>query len=79
MGTWCPNCLDGSKYYTEFYEANKDKDFEIVALAVEFAKTQEGFWNIKRLKEQIRYRLSDSFGAIWYSSKAKATRKITNA
>ena len=54
MGTWCPNCLDGSKYYTEFYKDNKDKDFEIVALAVEFVKTPEkAFSNIARLRERI--------------------------
>ena len=54
MGTWCPNCLDGSKYYTEFYEANKNKDVEIVALAVEFVKTPEkAFSNIARLRERV--------------------------
>ena len=26
LGTWCPNCVDETKYYKQFYEANKDKD-----------------------------------------------------
>ncbi|MBO3116495.1 TlpA family protein disulfide reductase [Winogradskyella sp. DF17] len=50
MGTWCPNCLDESKYYTQFYKANKDKGFEIVALAFEYAKTEaKAFDRIARL------------------------------
>ncbi len=28
MGTWCPNCLDESKYYSEFYKTHKNKDLE---------------------------------------------------
>lgn len=54
MGTWCPNCLDESKYYTQFYKENKDKDIEFVALAFEVAKTEEiAFKRINRLQERI--------------------------
>lgn len=37
MGTWCPNCLDESKYYADYYNKNKSKDIEFVALAFEVA------------------------------------------
>jgi peroxiredoxin len=54
MGTWCPNCLDGSKYYTEVYNNYKEQDFEMIALAVEFVKTKkQAFSNIKRLRDRI--------------------------
>jgi thiol-disulfide isomerase/thioredoxin len=54
MGTWCPNCLDATNYYSEFYNANKAKGFEVVALTVEFVETQEkAFANIERLKERV--------------------------
>jgi peroxiredoxin len=54
MGTWCPNCLDGSKFYTQFYSDYKDKEFEAVALAVEFVKTPEkAFDNIDRLRAGV--------------------------
>jgi peroxiredoxin len=54
MGTWCPNCLDESKFYSEFYKNNTDKDIEIVALAFEYAKTQEkAFYGIMRLKNKV--------------------------
>lgn len=54
MGTWCPNCLDETKYYVDFLKNNADSDLEIVALAFEYAKTEEGaFKSISRLKERI--------------------------
>ena len=54
MGSWCPNCLDETKYYSEFYKSHKDQDIEFVALAVEYAKTKEkAFRSIDRLKQNI--------------------------
>jgi thiol-disulfide isomerase/thioredoxin len=54
MGSWCPNCLDESKYYSEYYRAHKDQDIEFVALAVEYAKTKEkAFKSIERLKQGL--------------------------
>ncbi|WP_138434144.1 peroxiredoxin family protein [Winogradskyella algicola] len=54
MGTWCPNCLDESKYYADFYKANKDKDIEFIALAFEYAKDKEtAFSRIGRLQSKI--------------------------
>ncbi|GAA4281882.1 peroxiredoxin family protein [Gaetbulibacter aestuarii] len=41
MGTWCPNCLDESRFLADFYTENKSRDIEIVALSFEYAKTEE--------------------------------------
>lgn len=54
MGTWCPNCLDESKYYSDFYKKYKGKDLEIIALAFEYAKDKEtAFSRIERLQRKI--------------------------
>lgn len=54
MGTWCPNCLDESKYYIDYLKKNTSSDLEIVALAFEYAKTKEGaFKSINRMKDRI--------------------------
>lgn len=54
MGTWCPNCLDESKFYADYLKKNPSLDLEIVALAFEYAKTKEGaFKGISRLKDRI--------------------------
>jgi thiol-disulfide isomerase/thioredoxin len=35
MGTWCPNCLDETKFLVPWYNENKDRGVEIVGLAYE--------------------------------------------
>jgi len=54
MGSWCPNCLDESKYLSQFYKDNRNDDIELVALAFENAKTLEkATSNLTRLKDKI--------------------------
>jgi peroxiredoxin len=35
MGSWCPNCLDESRYLSSFYKKYKDKGVEVIGLAFE--------------------------------------------
>ncbi len=35
LGSWCPNCMDESKYLAPYYKKNKDKGLEIIGLAYE--------------------------------------------
>ncbi len=35
FGTWCPNCMDETKFYADWYKKNKDKGVEIIGLAYE--------------------------------------------
>lgn len=35
MGSWCPNCMDESRYFSELYKQYKNQGLEIVALAFE--------------------------------------------
>ena len=54
MGSWCPNCLDESKYYTQYLRENEGNGVEFIALAFEISKTPEkAFQRINRLKERI--------------------------
>ena len=54
MGTWCPNCLDESKFLVNYLKENPTKKIEVIALAFEIAKTREiAFKRIKRLKERV--------------------------
>jgi thiol-disulfide isomerase/thioredoxin len=34
-GTWCPNCMDETKFLAPWYEKNKDRGVEIIGLAYE--------------------------------------------
>ncbi len=35
FGTWCPNCLDETKFLASWYDANKNRGIEIIGLAYE--------------------------------------------
>jgi thiol-disulfide isomerase/thioredoxin len=35
MGSWCANCLDETKFLADYYERNRSKGIEIIALAYE--------------------------------------------
>lgn len=54
MGTWCPNCMDETKYLAQFYKKQNSKGLEIIALAFEkdttFAKAKS---NCERLKTKF--------------------------
>ncbi|MFD2914675.1 peroxiredoxin family protein [Psychroserpens luteus] len=77
MGTWCPNCLDESKYYSEFYNSNAEKDIEFVALAFEYAKSEEkAFSSIKRLKDDIGIQYPILLAQYGSSDKSKAQEKL---
>lgn len=37
MGSWCPNCMDESKFLSSFYKEYKSKGVEVIALAYEYS------------------------------------------
>lgn len=37
MGSWCPNCLDETKFLSEFYDKYRSKGVEMVSLAYEYS------------------------------------------
>lgn len=77
MGTWCPNCLDETNYYADYYKENKDKPIEIVALAFEYAKSDSLAFNaIKRLKDRVSVDYPILLAQTGTSSKSKAQEKL---
>lgn len=77
MGTWCPNCLDESKFYTQYYNANKDKDIQFVALAFEYAKTEAKAYSfINRLKDRLDINYPILLAQTGSTSKTAANDKL---
>ncbi len=77
MGTWCPNCLDESKYYADFYKKYNDKGIEFVALAFEYAKDKEtAFSRIDRLKHKIGIKYPVLLAQYGGADKTKAQEKL---
>ncbi len=55
MGTWCPNCMDETRYYVNYLKEHPNTELEIVALAFEYAPSREkAFASIARLKERLK-------------------------
>ena len=77
MGSYCPNCLDETKFYSKFYEENKDKGLEIVALAFENAKTKEkAIKGITRMKHRVGLNYEILIAQIGTNDKGKAQEKM---
>jgi thiol-disulfide isomerase/thioredoxin len=54
MGTWCPNCMDETKFLGPFYDKYKSKGLEVVGLA--FERTDDfnkAVTNVSRLKTRF--------------------------
>ena len=77
MGSYCPNCLDESKFYAAYYKTAKDKGLEIVALAVENAKTEaKAIERIKRMRDKVGINYPILLAQYGTNNKAKAAEKL---
>ena len=77
MGTWCPNCLDETKFLVNFLKESENQNIEVIGLAFETAKTEEiAFAAIKRLKERIGVTYPILLAQFGTSNKIKAQEKL---
>jgi len=54
MGTWCPNCLDESKFLNDYFLKNRHRGVEIIALDFERTNDSTKVWtNIKRVQTRM--------------------------
>ncbi|MBJ7882634.1 peroxiredoxin family protein [Gelidibacter salicanalis] len=77
MGTWCPNCLDESIFFSDYAKNNSDKAVQFVALAFENAKTDSlAFASIKRLKDRLGIQYPVLLAQHGTSDKLEAQKKM---
>ena len=77
MGTWCPNCLDETRFYVDYFKKNPDLDVELVALAFEYAKTEEkALEGINRLVKREGLNYPVLLAQYETSNKKKANEKL---
>lgn len=54
MGTWCPNCLDETRYFKELYSEYHDRGLEIISIGYETGNSFDDFKrNIERFKNSL--------------------------
>jgi thiol-disulfide isomerase/thioredoxin len=41
MGSWCPNCMDETKFLSNYYDKNKSRGVEVIGLAYEYTTDLE--------------------------------------
>ncbi|MEL6918307.1 MAG: TlpA disulfide reductase family protein [Bacteroidota bacterium] len=77
MGTWCPNCMDETKFYVNYLKEHNPIDLKFVGLAFEYAKTEEAaFSGIKRLQERIGVPYPILLAQYGSSNKERAQEKL---
>ena len=58
FGTWCPNCMDETKFLSEWYRKNKKKGVEIIGLAYE---NKDDFEYAKKRVEIMKKKLKADY------------------
>lgn len=54
LGTWCPNCMDETIFYADWYKKNKDRGVEIIGLAFESkAEAEYAIGQINKMKDKL--------------------------
>jgi len=77
MGTWCPNCLEETGFYTKYIKEHPSNEVQFVSLAFEYAKTEEKAINrIKRLKESLKVPYPVLLAQYGTSDKKEANKKL---
>lgn len=75
LGTWCPNCMDETKFLVPWYTQNKDRGVEILGLAYErkddFAYASG---RVKKMKE--KWNIPYDFVIAGVDDKAKASATL---
>lgn len=75
FGTWCPNCMDETKFFNQWYSENKHRGVEIIGLAYEvkddftYASTR-----VKKMKE--KYKVEYDYAIAGTSSKGEAAKTL---
>ncbi len=77
MGTWCPNCLDESKFLVNYIKENTNPNLKVIALAFEYARTKEdAFKGIQRLRDRVGVEYPILLAQFGTSNKRKANEKL---
>jgi thiol-disulfide isomerase/thioredoxin len=75
FGTWCPNCMDETKFLSPWYEDNKDRGVEIIGLAYE--RKDDFNYASNRVKKMIeKYGVDYDFVIAGTDNKAKASETL---
>ena len=79
FGTWCPNCMDETIFYSDWYNKNKNKGVEIIGLAYEakddfqYAKTR-----VEKMKQKYNVGYDYVIAGVYDKKAAAETLPMLN-
>jgi thiol-disulfide isomerase/thioredoxin len=54
LGTWCPNCMDETRYLAPWYDQNRDRGVEVIGLAFEYKPDFDyAAGRVSKMKEKL--------------------------
>jgi len=79
FGTWCPNCMDETKFLTQWYKENKDRGVEILGMAYERNDNFEyASGRVKNMKAKLGVDYDFVIAGTYDKKKASATLPMLN-
>lgn len=77
MGTWCPNCLEESKFLINYLESHPEKDIKILAIAYEkYRDKEKALSMIKNYKKRLNIPYEIVYGGYYDKEEASNTNGI---
>lgn len=71
MGTWCPNCLDETKFLKEYFNENPDEEVELIAIGFErYKEKNKNITALKRFKDKLEIDYEVLYGGHYEKSQA---------
>ncbi len=79
FGTWCPNCMDETKFLTQWYKDNHDRGVEVLGLAYERNDNFEyASGRVKKMKTKIGVDYDFVIAGTYDKKKASETLPMLN-
>lgn len=79
-GSWCPNCMDASRFLGQLYQEYQEKGLEIVAIDYELINSFKVFQtNARKLKKDLSLDYPVLFGGLANKKEASKTLPMLNA
>jgi thiol-disulfide isomerase/thioredoxin len=79
LGTWCPNCMDETKFLVPWYDSNKDRGVEIIGIAYEnkpeFEYARE---RVQKMIDKLAIRYDIVIGGVRDKAEASKTLPMLN-
>lgn len=75
FGTWCPNCMDETKFLTKWYDENKDRGVEILGLDYE-AKDDFDYAKKRLLNMKNKWNVNYDFVVAGTKDKDEASKTL---